>query len=118
MRFGGKRPQMTRQLVLSLVKRGEAPTVVRSEEATTATGGNGRSGASDLMERAYEGRTSRSTATAFDLGIVRTKQRRSGTSRTGAATCSVRTRRPDGVAGSFGFVWRPCSRSRLGSGAT
>jgi hypothetical protein len=37
MRLGGKRPQMTRQLELTLTNRGEAPTGRRSEEAPTAT---------------------------------------------------------------------------------
>ena len=55
MRLGGKRPQMTRQLELPLANRGEAPTGKRSEEAPTATHGNERSGASDLMEKVCEG---------------------------------------------------------------
>lgn len=54
MRLGGKGPQMTRQLELSLSNRGETPTGKRSEEAPTATQGNERSGASDLMERVCE----------------------------------------------------------------
>lgn len=54
MRLGGKGPQMTRQLELPLANRGEAPTGRRSEEAPTATQGNERSGASDLMERVCE----------------------------------------------------------------
>lgn len=54
MRLGGKRPQMTRQLELPLANRGEAPTGKRSEEAPTATHGNERSGASDLMEKVCE----------------------------------------------------------------
>lgn len=45
---------MTRQLELSLSNRGETPTGKRSEEAPTATQGNERSGASDLMERVCE----------------------------------------------------------------
>ena len=58
MRLGGKGPhQMTRQLELPLANRGEAPTGKRSEEAPTATHGNERSGASDLMEKACERRT-------------------------------------------------------------
>lgn len=47
----GKRPQMSRQLELPLVGRGEAPRGKRSEEAPTATYGDERSGTSDLMER-------------------------------------------------------------------
>ncbi len=45
----GKRPQMSRQLELPLGGKGEAPMTLRSEEAPTATNGNGHSGASDLM---------------------------------------------------------------------
>ena len=56
MRLGSKRPQMTRQLELPLGNRGEAPTGKRSEEAPTATRGNERSGASDLMEKVCERR--------------------------------------------------------------
>ena len=56
VRPGGKRPQMTRQLELPLANRGEAPTGKRSEEAPTATHGNERSGASDLMEKVCERR--------------------------------------------------------------
>jgi RNA-directed DNA polymerase len=51
MGLEGKRPQMSRQLELPLLGRGEAPRGKRSEEAPTATHGNERSGASDLMER-------------------------------------------------------------------
>ncbi len=54
MRLGGKGPQMTRQLELPLANRGEAPKGKRSEEAPTATQGNERSGASDLMEKVCE----------------------------------------------------------------
>ena len=46
----GKRPQMSRQLELPLVSRGEAPRVKRSEEAPTATHGDERSGTSGLLE--------------------------------------------------------------------
>jgi RNA-directed DNA polymerase len=45
---------MTRQLELPLLNRGEAPKAKRSEEAPTATDGNGRSGASDLMAKVCE----------------------------------------------------------------
>jgi len=45
---------MTRQLELPLGDRGEAPTEKRSEEAPTATQGNERSGASDLMAKVCE----------------------------------------------------------------
>jgi RNA-directed DNA polymerase len=45
---------MTRQLELPWGDRGETPTVPRSAEAPTATHGNERSGASDLMERVCE----------------------------------------------------------------
>ena len=54
MRLGGKRPQMSRQLELPIHERGEAPKTDRSAEAPTATHGNERSGASDLMERVCE----------------------------------------------------------------
>jgi group II intron reverse transcriptase/maturase len=47
---------MTRQLELPLANRGENPTGRRSEEAPTATQGNERSGASDLMEKVCERR--------------------------------------------------------------
>jgi RNA-directed DNA polymerase len=47
---------MTRQLELPLANRGETPTGKRSEEAPTATQGNERSGASDLMEKVCERR--------------------------------------------------------------
>ena len=56
MRLGGKRPQKTRQLELPISNRGEAPRGKRSEEAPTATHGNERSGASDLMEKVCERR--------------------------------------------------------------
>jgi RNA-directed DNA polymerase len=49
--LGGKRPQMSRQLELPLAGRGEASRGKRSEEEPTATYGDERSGASDLMER-------------------------------------------------------------------
>ena len=45
---------MSRQLELPIHERGEAPKTDRSAEAPTATHGNERSGASDLMERACE----------------------------------------------------------------
>ena len=45
---------MTRQLELPWRDRGETPTAPRSAEARTATHGNERSGASDLMECACE----------------------------------------------------------------
>jgi RNA-directed DNA polymerase len=45
-------PQMPRQLELSFDDRGEPPRDDRSAEASTATNGNARSGASDLLERA------------------------------------------------------------------
>jgi len=48
----GKGPQMSRQLELPLLSRGEAPRVKRSEEAPTATQGNERSGTSGLLELA------------------------------------------------------------------
>ncbi len=54
MRLGGKRPQMSRQLELPLWGRDEIPRAERSAEAPTATHGNERSGASDLMERVCE----------------------------------------------------------------
>ena len=47
---------MTRQLELPLSNRGEAPRGKRSEEAPSATQGNERSGASDLMEKVCERR--------------------------------------------------------------
>lgn len=50
----GKRPQMSRQLELPFSGRGEAPRGKRSEEASAATHGNERSGASGLMEFACE----------------------------------------------------------------
>jgi hypothetical protein len=40
--LGRKRPQMSRQLELPLLGRGEAPKVQRSEEARPATDGNER----------------------------------------------------------------------------
>ena len=52
MSLEGKEPQMARQLELALEKKGEAPTVQRSEEAPTATHGNERSGTSGLLELA------------------------------------------------------------------
>ena len=45
---------MSRQLELPIHERGEAPKTDRSAEAPTATHGNERSGASDLMERVCE----------------------------------------------------------------
>ena len=51
MDLEGKRPQMVRQLMLPLGKRGEAPRTGRSEEEPPAVRGNERSGASDLMAR-------------------------------------------------------------------
>jgi hypothetical protein len=48
----GKSPQMSRQLELPLLSRGEAPRVERSEEAPTATHGDERSGTSGLLELA------------------------------------------------------------------
>lgn len=45
---------MSRQLELPLEGRGEAPRGKRSEEAPTATHGDERSGASDLMERVVQ----------------------------------------------------------------
>jgi RNA-directed DNA polymerase len=50
----GKRPQMSRQLELSLAGRGEAPRGERSEEEPTSSRGNERSGTSGLMERVCE----------------------------------------------------------------
>lgn len=47
-------PQKSRQLELPLEDRGGTPNVERSAEARTATDGNERSGASDLMERVCE----------------------------------------------------------------
>ncbi len=54
MSLRSKRPQMSRQLELPLLDRGEAPKVKRSEEEPTATQANERSGASGLMERVCE----------------------------------------------------------------
>jgi len=54
MGLGSKRPQMSRQLELPLESTGEARNVERSEEAPTATHGDERSGASDLMEEVCE----------------------------------------------------------------
>ena len=51
MSLEGKVPQMSKQLELALAGRGEAPRGKRSEEEPTATHGDERSGASDLMER-------------------------------------------------------------------
>lgn len=51
MGLGSKGPQMSGQLELPLEGRGEAPRAARSEEEPTATQGDVRSGASDLMER-------------------------------------------------------------------
>lgn len=45
---------MSRQLELPFESRGEAPRAERSEEAPTATSGDERSGASDLMARVCE----------------------------------------------------------------
>jgi RNA-directed DNA polymerase len=45
---------MSGQLELAFVKRGEAPGSERSEEASAAVNGDGRSGASDLLGRALE----------------------------------------------------------------
>jgi len=47
----GAKPQMSRQLELPLERRGEAPRVERSEEASAAAKGNERPGASDLMAK-------------------------------------------------------------------
>ena len=44
MNLEGTGPQMARQLELPQLNRGEAPTVERSEEASSATGGEERSG--------------------------------------------------------------------------
>ena len=44
------RPQMSGQLELPQLNRGEAPTVERSEEVSTATQGDERSGMSGLLE--------------------------------------------------------------------
>ena len=52
--LGSARPQKARQLELPLEDRGGTPNVERSAEARTATHGNERSGASDLMERVCE----------------------------------------------------------------
>ncbi len=52
----GAMPQKTRQLELPLEGRGEAPRCERSVEASTATNGNERSGASGLMEAVCERR--------------------------------------------------------------
>jgi retron-type reverse transcriptase len=54
VRLGGKGPQMSRQLELPRWGRDEIPRAERSAEAPTATHGNERSGASDLMERVCE----------------------------------------------------------------
>lgn len=54
MSLEGTKPQMSKQLELPLERRGEAPRVQRSEEAPTATHGNGRSGTSGLMELVCE----------------------------------------------------------------
>jgi hypothetical protein len=48
VRLAGTRPQMSRQLDLPLVERGEAPVGERSEEVSAVTRGNERSGASEL----------------------------------------------------------------------
>ena len=50
----GARPQMSGQLELPLGRRGEAPRAERSGEASTATDGDERSGASGLMEAVVE----------------------------------------------------------------
>ena len=47
----GVRPQMTRQLVLPIMMRGEAPRSDRSAETPTAAKGSGHPGTSELMER-------------------------------------------------------------------
>ena len=47
-------PQKTNQLVLPSEDRGEASNVGRSAEASTATTGHERLGASDLFERVLE----------------------------------------------------------------
>jgi RNA-directed DNA polymerase len=52
--LAGKWPQMSRQLELPLEGRGDTPRVERSVEEPAATHVNGRSGASDLMERVCE----------------------------------------------------------------
>jgi RNA-directed DNA polymerase len=52
--LGGEGLQKSRQLELALEDRGEASNVQRSVEAPTAMHDNGRSGASDLMERVCE----------------------------------------------------------------
>jgi len=56
MGLGSKLPQMSRQLELPLESTGEARNSERSEEALTATHGDERSGASDLMEKVCERR--------------------------------------------------------------
>ena len=48
------RPQMSRQLELPLMGRGEAPREKRSEEVSSANHEGERSGTSDLMERVCE----------------------------------------------------------------
>ena len=54
MGLRSKRPQMSRQLELPLLDRGEAPKVKRSEEEPTAAQANERLGASGLMELVCE----------------------------------------------------------------
>lgn len=54
MRLGDKTPQMTRQLELPFEDRGEASNIERSVEASTATEGNARPGASELMALVVE----------------------------------------------------------------
>jgi hypothetical protein len=84
MRLGGKWPQMTRQLELTLANRGEAPTGKRSEEAPTATHENERSGA----------RTSTSWVSPGWARNLNFSNR------------PVRTRMPGGVAGVPGVMIR------------
>src|SRR5687768_937910 len=47
-------PQKSMQMELPFEKRGEAPTVERSAEASTAARGDERSGTSELMELVVE----------------------------------------------------------------
>lgn len=49
--LGRVKPQMTRQLVLPIMTRSEAPNGDRSAETPTAAKGSGHPGASELMER-------------------------------------------------------------------
>lgn len=67
MSLGDAKSQKSKQLELPLEGRGEAPRAERSAEASAATNGNARPGASELMEAVVERRN-------LQLALKRVKQ--------------------------------------------